>query len=349
MGWERCLLTTWMDENGVQRKRHEQVLELQLVGTEYFVGAAGEHGVLGRACLLRCRRRRRKDHSSRLLLVQYGMMTTLQALRTGGLRTLKQQWLIQYRAKKKEKNGETWIICSWQHTICSFSKDSKPTQLSSTATPVSVEEQVHDEKTTSTDPALVSDLHKGRLKKIRHLPCLKCVCNFLSELSALLLHIYLQLHIQINLLFEFNLLFGALGMAMGPNQGLTKEHSKFPAEKINIFFVTFFRVEISIIGLTIGCVGSLPSRSTYKWMILNDLCSQIWNKNSYLGGCQQIKVCARKWPRTTAGIVIYIFFKKSLYSSHQRRHSEVRCASRADLHKMLWALLCCVASNERCI
>lgn len=62
MGWERCLLATWMDENGVQRKRHEQVLELQLVGTEYFVGAAGEHGVLGRACLLRCRRRRRKDH-----------------------------------------------------------------------------------------------------------------------------------------------------------------------------------------------------------------------------------------------------------------------------------------------
>jgi len=38
-------------------------------------------------------------------------------------------------------------------------------------------------------------------------------------------------------------------MAMGPSQGLTKEHSKFPAEKINIFFVTFFRVEISIIGL----------------------------------------------------------------------------------------------------
>jgi hypothetical protein len=103
-----------------------------------------------------------------------------------------------------------------------------------------VEEQVHDEKTTSTDPALVLDLHKGSLKKIRHLPCLKCVCNFLSELSALLLHIYLQLHIQINLLLEFNLLFGALGMAMGPNQGLTKEHSKFPAEKINIFFVTFF-------------------------------------------------------------------------------------------------------------
>ena len=128
------------------------------------------------------------------------------------------------------------------------------------------------------------------------------------------------------------------------NKGALK---RFPAEKINIFFVTFFRVEISIIGLTIGCVGSLPSRSTYKWMILNDLCSQIWNKNSYLGGCQQIKVCARKWPTTTAGIVIYIFFKKSLYSSHQRRHSEVRCASRADLHKMLWALLCCVASNER--
>ena len=111
-----------------------------------------------------------------------------------------------------------------------------------------MEEQVHDEKTTSTDPALVLNLHKGRLKKIRHLPCLKCVCNFLLKLSALLLHIYLQLHIQFNLL-EFNLLFGALGMAMGPSQGLTKEHSKFPAEKINIFFVTFFRVEISIIGL----------------------------------------------------------------------------------------------------
>ena len=38
-------------------------------------------------------------------------------------------------------------------------------------------------------------------------------------------------------------------MVMGPHQGLTKEHSKFPAEKINSFFVTFFCVKISIIGL----------------------------------------------------------------------------------------------------
>ena len=59
---------------------------------------------------------------------------------------------------------------------------------------------------------------------------------------------FLQHHIKINQL-EFNILFGALGMAMGPHQGLTKEHSKFPAEKINIFFVTFFRVKISMIGL----------------------------------------------------------------------------------------------------
>ena len=62
--------------------------------------------------------------------------------------------------------------------------------------------------------------HKGRLKKTRHLPYLKYVCNFLSVLSALQLHILLQLHIQINRL-ELNLLFGALGMVMGPHQ-LTK-------------------------------------------------------------------------------------------------------------------------------
>ena len=80
--WERCLLTKWMDENGVQRKRYEQVLELGSwlergtwqsiqVSTEYFVGAAGEHGAgyLVGLGLLRCRRLRRKDHSSRLLLV----------------------------------------------------------------------------------------------------------------------------------------------------------------------------------------------------------------------------------------------------------------------------------------
>ena len=58
----------------------------------------------------------------------------------------------------------------------------------------------------------------------------------------------IEFHTQINQL-EFNILFGALGMAMGPHQGITKEHSKFPAEKKIFFFVTFFRVKISMIGL----------------------------------------------------------------------------------------------------
>ena len=77
-------------------------------------------------------------------------------------------------------------------------------------------------------------------------------------------------------------------------------------------------------------------------MIMNDICSQIWNKNSYLGAWQQIIVCVRKRPTTSTGIEIYIFFKKSLHSSHQHRYSEVSCASLA----ALWALLCCTASNE---
>ena len=53
-------------------------------------------------------------------------------------------------------------------------------------------------------------------------------------------------------------------------------------------------------------------------------------------------VSARKRPRTCTEIEIYIFFKKSLHSSHQHRYSEVSCASLA----ALWALLCCTASNE---
>ena len=51
---------------------------------------------------------------------------------------------------------------------------------------------------------------------------------------------------------------------------------------------------------------------------------------------------ARERRITSTGIVIYKFFKRSLHCSHQRRHSEVPCASFA----ALWALLCCTASNE---
>ena len=57
---------------------------------------------------------------------------------------------------------------------------------------------------------------------------------------------------------------------------------------------------------------------------------------------QQINVFARERRITSTGIVIYKFFKRSLHCSHQRRHSEVPCASFA----ALWALLCCTASNE---
>ena len=53
-------------------------------------------------------------------------------------------------------------------------------------------------------------------------------------------------------------------------------------------------------------------------------------------------VCARKWQTTSTGIVIYVLFKRSLYSSHQSRHSEVPWNSLA----ALWALLYCTVSNE---
>ena len=77
-------------------------------------------------------------------------------------------------------------------------------------------------------------------------------------------------------------------------------------------------------------------------MIMNDICSKLWNKNSYLGAWQQINVFARERRITSTGIVFYKFFKRSLHCSHQRRHSEVPCAS----FVALWALLCCTASNE---
>ena len=66
-------------------------------------------------------------------------------------------------------------------------------------------------------------------------------------------------------------------------------------------------------------------------------------KIPYLGAWHQIIVCARKRRTTTTGVVIYIFLKRSLDSSHQRRYSEVSCASLA----ALWALLCCNLKQKR--